>query len=72
MILNVFNVIRQIEKIHGGFDDSVYIIDYSINQVKLSINSVTDWESIVDELQEIFPQANFKCIVIVLDLIINW
>ncbi|MBR6252670.1 MAG: hypothetical protein IKR04_02380 [Clostridia bacterium] len=72
MILNTFNVINEIRKSVGEFDDSIYIIDSSINQVKLSINSIFDWESLTNELEKGFPQANFSFLVIGLDLIINW
>lgn len=72
MILNTFNVINEIRKYVGEFDDSIYIIDSSINQVKLSINSVFDWESLTNKLEKNFPQAEFNFSVIGLDLIINW
>jgi len=72
MILNVFNVINEIEKQIGGFDDSIYVFDSSIDSVKLSINSTFDWEKLADELQKTFPQANFEFAVIGLDLIIDW
>lgn len=72
MILNVFNVERAIEDLVGGFDDSIYIIDSNINTVKLSINSVFDWESLANELTDLFPQADFIFNVIGLDLIIGW
>ena len=72
MILNTFNVINEIHKYVDGFDDSIYIIDSSINQVKLSINSVFDWESLTNKLKKTFPQAEFNFSVIGLDLIINW
>lgn len=72
MILNTFNVINEIRKYVDGFDDSIYIIDSSINQVKLSINSVFDWESLTNKLKKTFPQAEFNFSVIGLDLIINW
>ena len=72
MILNTFNVINEIRKYVDEFDDSIYIIDSSINQVKLSINSVFDWEILTNKLKKNFPQAEFNFSVIGLDLIINW
>lgn len=72
MILNTFNVQRKIEEFVGEFDDSIYIVDYSTNQVQLSINSVFDWEGLTEELTEAFPQADFEFNVIALVLTINW
>ena len=72
MILNTFNVQEFIKNQLGGFDDSIYIIDYSMNSVNLSINSVFDWESLAEEIEKHFPQGDFKFNVIALDLIISW
>ena len=72
MILNTFNVQRKIKEFVGEFDDSIYIVDYSMNQVQLSINSVFDWEGLTEELIKAFPQADFEFNVIAQTLTINW
>ena len=69
MILNTFNVQEFIK--NQDINDSD-IIDYSINSVKLSINPAFDWESLAEEIEEHFPQGNFKFNVIALNLIITW
>lgn len=72
MILNCFNIIREIEKETNGFDDSIYIVDYNINNVKLSINSTFDWEKLTNKIMEKFPQGTFSFTVIALILTITW
>ena len=72
MILNCFNVMEFIENESGGFDDSIYIVKYTVNSIVLSINSCFDWESLCDKIVEQFPQGDFEFSVIGLDLNINW
>lgn len=72
MILNTFNVQRFIETNIGGFDDSVYIVDYNTNQIIVSIDSMFNWEELANDIETAFPQTDFKFIVIGLDLIITW
>ena len=72
MILNCFEIIRYIENEINGFDDSIYIVDYSMNHIILSINSCFDWNNLTDNIIKNFPQGNFNFSVIGLDLNINW
>lgn len=72
MILNCFEIIKYIESEINGFDDSIYVVDYSINNIILSINSCFDWEKLTDNITQNFPQGNFSFSVIGLDLNINW
>lgn len=72
MILNVFNMERKIQELIGEFDDNIYIIDSSIDYVQLSINNVFDWRSLINDLQEVFPQADFRFNVVGLVLTIEW
>ena len=69
MILNNFNVLKFIK--NQDINDSD-IIDYTINNIKLSINPAFNWESLAESIEEHFPQGNFKFNATALDLIISW
>lgn len=72
-VLNVFNLREYIEEEVSGFDEnSIYVVDQSINQIILHVNSIFDWEGLAEKIEKKFPQGDFEFVMVGLDLTINF